>query len=288
MGVEMRPVDMMKSQWECVLEGKETGSFAVRMGLRFVKGVGHGDFERIDRARSEFDLRMDIPSVFIDTRAARCTRTIKFAEATARSSISNVVYRTGLDMGVLLTLAESGAFDGFGLTRRQAMWEIRGAVRERHDKMQLARTLKGPEFEPLGDFETVGWDYISSGHSVRGHPLSFLRPQLKGMGLLSARALRGMKDGSRVRYGGMVICRQHPSTAGGVTFMTLEDETGFVNLVVWRDVFKKFEVIAKTAPFLGISGKIQAKEGVVHLIAEKFWVPRLNLSPQTAGSRDFH
>jgi error-prone DNA polymerase len=168
------------------------------------------------------------------------------------------------------------------------MWEILGAVRERHDKMQFGRTSKGPEFDPLGAFETVGWDYISSGHSVRGHPLSSLRPQLKGMGLLSARSLRGMKDGSRVRYGGMVICRQHPSTAGGVTFMTLEDETGFVNLVVWRDVFKKFEVIAKTAPFLGISGKIQAKEGVVHLIAEKFWVPRLNLTPQTAGSRDFH
>jgi error-prone DNA polymerase len=263
MGVEMRPVDVVRSQWDCVLEGKGTVPFAVRMGLRFVKGVGRGDFERIDREREK-------PS------------------GGGFSSVSDVVYRTGLDMGVLLTLAESGAFDGFGLARRQVMWEIRGAVRERHDKMQFGRTSKGPEFDPLGDFETVGWDYISSGHSVRGHPLSSLRPQLKGMGLLSARSLRGMKDGSRVRYGGMVICRQHPSTAGGVTFMTLEDETGFVNLVVWRDVFKKFEVIAKTAPFLGISGKIQAKEGVVHLIAEKFWVPRLNLTPQTAGSRDFH
>jgi error-prone DNA polymerase len=153
--------------------------------------------------------------------------------------------------------------------------------------MKIVRASNGPVFDSLGSFEIVGWDYISSGHSVRGHPLSSLRPQLDEMGLLSARAVRSMKDGSRIRYGGMVICRQHPSTAGGVTFMTLEDETGFVNLVVWRDVFKKFEVIAKTAPFLGISGKIQAKEGVVHLIAEKFWVPRLNLTPETAGSRDF-
>jgi error-prone DNA polymerase len=274
MGVEMRPVDIMTSGWNCILEEREKGHFAVRMGLRFVKGVGQGDFERI----SDFAIR----------------RRQGFGGQEASSdghcdylSISSVVHRTGLDVGVLLTLAESGAFDGFGLTRRQAMWEIRGAVRERHDKIKLARTSKGPVFDPLGSFEIVGWDYISSGHSVRGHPLASLRPQLDAMGLLNARALRTIKDGSRVRYAGMVICRQHPSTAGGVTFMTLEDETGFVNLVIWRDVFKKFEVIAKTAPFLGISGKIQAKEGVVHLIVEKFWVPGLNLTPETAGSRDF-
>ena len=97
-----------------------------------------------------------------------------------------------------------------------------------------------------------------------------------------------MKDGEKVDYAGMVICRQQPQTAGGVVFMTLEDETGFANLVIWQAVFKRYEVIAKTASFLGVTGTIQNQRGVTHLIARRLWSPRFGYRPETAGSRDFH
>ena len=87
---------------------------------------------------------------------------------------------------------------------------------------------------------------------------------------------------------GLVICRQRPGTAGGVTFMTLEDESGFVNVVIWRKVFDRYETIAKTEPFLGVNGKLQVEDGVVHLVADRFWRPRLELRPAQTKSRDFH
>ena len=97
-----------------------------------------------------------------------------------------------------------------------------------------------------------------------------------------------MPDGSRTRYAGIVICRQRPGTASGVTFMTLEDETGFVNVVLWKRVFDRHPVLAKIATFLGVTGKLQAQQGVAHLVAEKLWTPRFGAHPSSAGSRDFH
>lgn len=96
-----------------------------------------------------------------------------------------------------------------------------------------------------------------------------------------------MPDGRRVRYAGVVICRQRPGTASGVTFMTLEDETGFVNLVLWKPVFERHAIVAKTTGFLGVTGKLQVQEGVTHLVADELWVPDVRLPVQTR-SRDFH
>jgi error-prone DNA polymerase len=97
-----------------------------------------------------------------------------------------------------------------------------------------------------------------------------------------------MKNGARCHYAGLVVCRQRPGTAKGVTFMTLEDETGFVNLVVWSKVFESHKVLLKTTPFMGVTGKIQAEQGVVHLIAEKLWRPQIRVEPKLVRSRDFH
>ena len=91
-----------------------------------------------------------------------------------------------------------------------------------------------------------------------------------------------------VRYAGIVICRQRPATASSVTFMTLEDETGFVNVVVWKRVFDEHSVLARTASFLGVTGKLQCESGVVHIIAEALWAPEIQARPPSAGSRDFH
>jgi error-prone DNA polymerase len=145
-----------------------------------------------------------------------------------------------------------------------------------------------PDFSDLDELETIAWDYRSSSHSTRGHPLAPFRESLKKMGIPDARTITSMRNGSSVRYAGLVICRQRPGTASGVTFMTLEDETGFVNLVLWNQVFQSHVVLAKTSRFLGVTGKIQAEQGVVHVIAESLWTPRLNVEPELVKSRDFH
>ena len=97
-----------------------------------------------------------------------------------------------------------------------------------------------------------------------------------------------MRNGHRVRYAGLVIGRQRPATASGVVFVTLEDETGFVNLIVWGRVFEKYAALIKTTSFLGVTGKLQTQDGVTHLIAESFWVPDLHQRPAATRSRDFH
>jgi error-prone DNA polymerase len=284
MGVEVRPVDVTRSDWHCSLtpspspseiagEGKGEATSAaplsdgnggegpgVRMGLRYVKSFGDDDWQRI--------------------RSARAARQF--------TSLADFARRARLDSGIMSRLAEAGAFACFGLTRRQALWQAKGLARGRHDALPVEPDDPSPRFQGLGPFETVAWDYASAGHSTRGHPLGPLRDQLHRMELPDAVAVSSMRDGRRTRYAGMVICRQRPSTAAGVVFMTLEDETGFVNLVVWRDVFKRHEVVAKTSAFLGVTGKIQSQDGVTHLIAEELWVPDLDLRPASAGSRDFH
>src|SRR4029079_10305674 len=123
--------------------------------------------------------------------------------------------------------------------------------------------------------EEIAWDHASSAHSTRGHPLEPLRAELRAQRLPDARCVSALVHGERTRYAGLVICRQRPGTASGVTFMTLEDETGFVNLVLWERVFDAYPVIARTVSFLGVTGRIQKQGLVVHLVAEKLWEPAI-------------
>jgi error-prone DNA polymerase len=111
---------------------------------------------------------------------------------------------------------------------------------------------------------------------------------LKAQRLPDAKTVASMRNGRRVRYAGLVICRQRPGTASGVTFMTLEDETGFVNLVVWPKKFQEYAVLAKTTPFLGVTGKVQSEQSVVHIVVDELWRPKLSLEPNRIKSRDFH
>jgi error-prone DNA polymerase len=145
-----------------------------------------------------------------------------------------------------------------------------------------------PHFGSLTDFEEVKWDYRTTSHSPRRHPLEPMRASLADQGLPDARTVSSMKNGVNIRYAGLVICRQRPGTAGGVVFMTMEDETGFVNVVIWESVFQRYSVLARTVSFLGITGKLQVEDGIVHLIANKLWEPRVELKPIGAPSRNFH
>jgi error-prone DNA polymerase len=258
----VRPLDARESAWDCTLEPcpESNGGFAVRMGLRYVKGLGEGDWKRIETARS----------------------------ASPFTSLADVVHRTGLDEGALTALAEAGAFEGFGLDRRLALWEVRGLVRRRGTPLPLVAREAKPAFDPLSGFEEIAWDYRTTFHSPRGHPLAPLREELQTQGLPDARTVASLRPGRRVRYAGLVICRQQPGTAGGVVFMTLEDETGFVNVVLWQKVFERYALLAKPAVFLGVTGRLQVEQGVVHVIAERLWIPRVRLDPVSVPSRDFH
>jgi error-prone DNA polymerase len=261
--VEVRPIDVQRSHWDCTLEPATKGpySFAVRMGLRFVKGLGKGQWERIEGARQERPF----------------------------TSAEDFVERTGLDDRLVTRLAEAGTMSGFDANRRAALWQVKGLARAPKSSLSLKERDRRPLFDGLDPFETIGWDYRTTGHSPRGHPLAPLRKRLSERNLPDAKGVSRMGDGRRVNYAGMVISRQRPGTASGVLFMTLEDETGFVNVVVWSRIFEENALLIKTRNFLGISGKLQKQDGVVHLVAETVWDPqtRIGVQPASAGSRDF-
>lgn len=276
-GVEVRPIDIHQSVWDCTLEtanespqaslGSRAGKhryqdnrFAVRMGLRYVKGLSVDEGTRIAEAKAYGPLE----------------------------SLEDLAKRARLGEKALKQLAESGALASFDSERRQALWQVLEVARTKDQTLPLQVAEERPAFSTLGDFETIAWDYRTSHHSVRGHPMEPLREALRSKGLPDARGINSMNDGRRVHYAGIVICRQRPSTAAGVVFMTLEDESGFVNLVIWESVFKQFSLIAKTISFLGVTGKLQAQQGVVHVIAEKLWIPDSELRPTELASRDFH
>lgn len=260
--VAVRPIDVHVSEWECTLEEDphSDDGLAIRMGLKFIKGLSESEANEVCRVR----------------------------EGQQGRSIAEWIRASSLREDKWVRLAEAGALDGFGLSRREAIWHVKGHSRTREDSLPFAVREEEVFFRDLNAFETIGWDYETSYHSPRGHPLAPMRKQLLDRKLVDAKALNAKPNGQRVRYAGLVICRQRPGTASGVLFMTLEDEAGFVNVVVWPQVFEKHKLLVKTTVFLGVTGKIQSEDGVVHLIADSLWEPDLALRPPSGKSRDFH
>jgi error-prone DNA polymerase len=252
-GVEVLPIDVHKSRWDCTLEGKRP-----RMGLRYVKGLG-----AIERRRLE-------------------------ATDPPYPNLATFVRQTQLNSKALHALAEAGAFECFGLNRRDAIWQVRSLSRFAKDSLPLEPASSQISFASLASDDEVIWDYRSSHHSTRGHPMRGLRHALHSRGIPEAIRLHDRTHGDELDYVGMVICRQRPGTASGVTFFTLEDETGFVNVVVWKQVFDQHAALAKTASLLGVTGEIQKADGVIHLMAKSLWAPDIALADQTHRSRDFH
>jgi error-prone DNA polymerase len=261
-GLEVRPIDVTRSAWDCTLEAGDDGfSLAVRMGLRWIKGLGLADGQRIVAAR------LDRP----------------FA------SIEDFVRRSRVPSRSHSALAEAGALGPLsGLARRDALWQVTGWVARQTDSLPVGGGDAPVAFAPLGKLDEICWDYAVSDHSTLGHPLAPLRGELRARRWPDARTVALGRDGQRIEYVGIVICRQQPGTASGVVFMTLEDETGFVNLVVWQQVFARFALVLKTTSLLGVTGRLQVQEGIVHLIADEVWKPRLSRPVTEVVSRDFH
>jgi hypothetical protein len=261
-GVEVRPIDVARSHWDCTLEPTEApADFAVRMGLRWVKGLAQAEGQRITAAR----------------RAGPFT------------SIEDFVRRVPLGQRGHAQLAEAGALGALTPARRDALWQVRGWIARRDDALPLGDAAPAPALDPLTPFDEILWDYAASDHSTRGHPLAPLRPELRARGWPDARTLVARaRPGQRADFVGLVICRQQPGTASGVVFMTLEDETGLVNVVVWQRVFQALGHIIRSTSLLGIGGTLQVEDRIVHLIAEHVWAPRLSRPVAPVASRDFH
>ncbi|MBI5432098.1 MAG: error-prone DNA polymerase [Planctomycetes bacterium] len=255
--IEFRPVDVTRSAWDATLE-HDGERRAIRMGLRFVKGIAERDAALLVARRGE----------------------APFAD------LADFERRSELDRRALALLAEAGALATLERARRTALWQVEGLARAERDALFVAET-QAPLFAELTEFEEIDWDFRRTSHSTRGHPLVPLRQGLRSLRLPEAAAVNRLANGKRASYAGLVICRQRPGTASGVTFMTLEDETGFVNVVVWPKVFERFETLVKTEAFLGVRGKLQVEQGVAHLVASSFFRPALG-APEGPASRDFH
>ena len=190
----------------------------------------------------------------------------------------------------LVALAEAGALAAFEPERRKALWAVHALSRKDRAEQRLL-PLKDPAPAPrlkdLAELEQVNWDWRSSGHSTRAHLLEPVREALRERGWPTAEEVNRSRHGRPCDYVGIVICRQRPLTAKGVTFMTLEDETGFVNLVLWEQVWREHKALARTLSLMGVSGRIQSEDGVVHLVVDEVWDPRLRREIAAGRSRDF-
>ncbi|PIB93821.1 error-prone DNA polymerase [Caulobacter sp. FWC2] len=315
-GVEVLAPDILASDWDCTLEARKTSSSpfmgegdreavegagrfrpradkiandqnrprwkAVRLGFRQIKGLKAADIETLVHARTE---------------GARTPG--EFAQG-------------GVPQRALELLAEADAFASVGLTRREALWAVKGLKGE-HKAPVRAPLLAGlPLFEAraalpvMGQPQEVAEDYRTTSLSLKDHPLSFYRAMLTRRGVITAEQLLTLKDGRKVSVAGLVLIRQRPGTAKGVVFVTLEDETGVANAVVWKDRFEADRNVVMTASFLVVHGRVQRAENVIHVVAESFTdlsahlstlrdepgapAPRVRqkVSGRLLRSRDFH
>jgi error-prone DNA polymerase len=250
--VRVLPVCIEKSNWDCTLEDART----IRIGLRLVKGLGEENGRNIEAARKQrmFD------------------------------SIEDLAARGKIGKKELSALAESGALEPLAPGRRNALWKV---VAPRSEGMFTGHDegADGAKLPPLGRTEQLVLDFERTGTS-QDHPMKLLRASLPP-NVLSSRDMVRAKDGQRVKAAGMVICRQRPGTASGVVFMTLEDELGFVNLVLWSRVFEHLRHVATTSPLVIAEGLVQREGSVVHLVVQNMR-PLVLPSSVPSLSRDFH
>ncbi len=258
-GVNVLPADVTVSGWACALEAAD-GKPALRLGLNRVKGFNEAAAERIVAARTE------------------CV----FADA------PDLAQRAALDRGELGALAAAGALANLAGHRRRAAWEVAGIER-------LPPLLAGASFDETpprlrapSEGENIVADYATLGLTLGRHPLAVLREGLRRRRLLSAGEIAALPHGRIARVAGLVTCRQRPDTQSGVTFVTLEDETGMVNVVIWRDLAQRQRRELLVAQLLGVYGKLERQGEVIHLIAGRLVDLSDLLGRLKTRSRDFH
>ena len=252
-GVTVLEPDVNASDWQATLEAKSI----VRLGLKEVRHIG----EELAK---------------------------KIAAGRPYESMEDVVRRNGLTEPQVEALATAGAFACFDLDRRGALWAAGAVTQSKADR--LPGVVIGSDAPPLPgmtDVETTAFDLWSTGISPNSYPTEYLRARLDELGAVSAKGLAdpALPDGARVLVGGIVTHRQRPATAGGTTFVNLEDETGLINVVCSKGLWARYRRVARGAPALLIRGKVEKVEGVINVIADK--IDPMSLSISTPKSRDF-
>jgi error-prone DNA polymerase len=263
-GVEVRAPDINFSQWDCTLEPGPPAAdhlhprhagmkedirtrYALRLGLRQISGFSEKDGRSIEAVRG-----------------------------TGFDSVRDLWLRTRLKTAAIERLAEADAFRSLGLDRRDALWAVRALQRSGDkDDLPLFARVTMPELEPdaalppmrLG--EQVIEDYRHLHLSLKAHPVSFVREDLGRRGCLRHEQLVDIASGQRVTVAGLVLVRQRPGSANGVIFMTLEDETGIANTIVWPKTFETYRPIVLGARLISVTGKLQSESGVIHVVADR-------------------
>jgi error-prone DNA polymerase len=259
-GIEVRPVDVSHSDWDCALEPTGAPQPAIRLGLRMIRGLREADGRSIETAR----------------------RTRPFTDA------EDLIRRAGLDTRARERLADAGALRGLAGHRHRARWAVAGVEPELPLFADQPVFREPPVKLPLPSVgEDLLTDYATLGTTLGPHPLALLRGQLKVRRCRSSRDLASVEPGRPVSVAGLVIGRQRPQTASGVIFVTLEDEFGLVNVVVWHDLAERQRRVLVQSQLLRIDGRLEAADNVRHLIAGRL----TDLTPMLTGldvrSRDF-
>jgi error-prone DNA polymerase len=274
-GVEVRPPDINASDWDCTLEPGADG-LALRLGFREIKGFPEADAKWLVAARSIGNGR-------------------PFAD------VSDFWRRTHLSRETMQLLAKADTFGSLDLKRRPALWQV--APLGDAPLPLLAHLEEEPEkpvvLPEMALGEEVAYDYATMRLSLKAHPLALLRRRLAREGTIPAAQLLEAKNGDRVTVCGLALVRQQPGTASGVIFVTLEDETGIANLVVWHRIFERYRPIVMGSRLMRVTGKVQREGLVIHVVSERMEdlterlrdlvAPELVAEPRiTYKSRDFH
>jgi len=255
-GVKVLPVDVRFSHWDCGLERR--GAESIRLGLGLVKRLGQNAARRIVEARGDRPFH----------------------------DLQDLVERAGLDRASLRALTEAGALKALSGHRRRARWQALGA-RAQGDLLAAARLPEqNPRLAPAPRHEALCADYAALGLSLEHHPVALLRSRL-GARVQTARALSEIGDGRQVTVAGVVTHRQRPSTASGVIFLSLEDETGSANIIVWPKLAERFRAEVLHAGLLRVRGRLQNANGSQHVVAEHFTTLDTALAGLRTASRDF-
>jgi len=259
-GVPVRPADVTTSDWDCTLEPDPSGQPALRLGLRLVKGFSPAAAERLMRARAQAPFR----------------------------DVQDLARRAGLDRRELSALAHAGALKTLAGHRRAAWWEVLGVEANLPVFPDIAIAEDTPALPAPAEGEDIRADYAALGLTLGRHPLALLRPKLAKLRMRSAAELKQTEHKRLVRTAGLVIARQRPGSANGVTFLTLEDETGVTNVVVWRDLAERARRALLSARLLAVIGIWERRGEVTHLIAGRLEDHSHLLGELQYSSRDFH
>lgn len=246
-GVEIRAIDVNYSDWDCTMEARQDGGYALRLGFRQIDGVGKDSSDGLAQARGGWGGYGDFDAL---------------------------VRRSGLTKSQLQILAEADALRSLGLDRRTALWRVRG-VAPPTAPAPLLDHLPDKEAQPvlptMALSEHVVADYQTTRLSLKGHPMGFLRQEFTSRGVIPCAGVARLRDSAKVATAGVVLVRQRPGT-GVVCFITIEDETGVANLVVLPEVFEKYRKVIMSARLIEVHGRIQRTEQaeeVVHVLAHK-------------------